>query len=118
MSEDIKSLADRIRLRQQPMSSGIKTLLTDEKKEEPKPEKKKEKKAGHVDGNIITQILSCKNEGDEMIHIRLNVKTHRKLIALLAAKVTIQKFSVFAIERMLEHPDVKAKLNEIKNNMD
>ncbi len=119
----IKSLADEIRERQQQQSikppkgntnQGNKSQKRKEgnqirKEQDPQP-----------DGNIIELILNA-GKGDElagMIHIRLPTKTYRKLIALNAAKITMQKFAVFAINKLLEHPDIKQKLKDVINDMD
>lgn len=113
----IKSLADEIRERRQQVRNRPKDI---------QPEKEKKGKdilqgqSPEPDGSIIEMILDSGN-GEKManmIHIRLPVKTYRKLIALNAAKITMQKFAVFAITRLLEHPDIKMKLKEVINDMD
>ncbi len=109
---DIKSLADEIRERQQQVRNRHKDIQS-------------EKDAGQEqitvsNGSLVEVILNSGN-GEKManmIHIRLPVKTYRKLIALNAAKITMQKFAVFAINQLLEHPAIKKKLKEVINDMD
>ncbi|MEL7585300.1 MAG: hypothetical protein AAGU19_01215 [Prolixibacteraceae bacterium] len=119
----IKSLADEIRERQQQQSRKPPKGNTNQgnKSHKRKEGKQIRKEQGpQPDGNIIELILNA-GKGEElagMIHIRLPTKTYRKLIALNAAKITMQKFAVFAINKLLEHPDIKQKLKDVINDMD
>ncbi|WP_423128541.1 hypothetical protein [Gaoshiqia sp. Z1-71] len=114
---EIKSLADEIRERQQQVREFQKDTQPG------KRDKENDVNLGlspEPDGSMIELILNSGN-GEKManmIHIRLPVKTYRKLIALNAAKITMQKFTVFAINQLLEHPDIKEKLKEVINDMD
>lgn len=108
----IKLLADEIRERQQQLRSHPKDIQTEKNDgQEGSPE---------PDGNLVELILNSGNgeKPSNMIHIRLPVKTYRKLIALNAGKITMQKFAVFAINRLLEHPDIKNTLKEVIHDMD
>ena len=119
----IKSLADEIRERQQQQSRKPPKGNTnpDDKSQKRKEGKQIPKEQDpQPDGSIIELILNA-GKGEElagMIHIRLPTKTYRKLIALNAAKITMQKFAVFAINKLLEHPDIKQKLKDVINDMD
>jgi cytochrome P450 len=119
----IKSLADEIRERQQQQSRKPPKGNTsqDDKSQKRKEGKQIRKEQDpQPDGSIIELILNAEKREElaGMIHIRLPTKTYRKLIALNAAKITMQKFAVFAINKLLEHPDIKQKLKDVINDMD
>ncbi|MGV8135967.1 MAG: hypothetical protein AB2L20_12190 [Mangrovibacterium sp.] len=115
---NIKSLADQIRERQQQSAAK----LSKENRQKEAVAKKATQKIQHPESgrSIIEQILES-GKGQEMagmIHIRLPIKVYRKLITLNAAKITMQKFTLFAIKALLEHPEIKTKLKDVINDMD
>lgn len=115
---NIKSLADQIRERQQKSAAKL-SQGNKQKKAEAKKANQGIQHPG-TDQSIIEQILES-GKGEEMagmIHIRLPTKVYRKLIALNAAKITMQKFTLFAIKALLEHPEIKMKLKDVINDMD
>lgn len=138
MSDSLKSLADRIREQQRSggASAPADTVEADKNKTietntivEPKNERKevvKEKKTRKkkevvkvTDGDLVSQIKSFTfDDAESMIHLRISPSMHRKLIALNAAKISTQKFGVFAILQLLEHPDIKEILKKMRNDLD
>lgn len=108
----IKSLAEQIRQRQQQASAAV-------KKKEPERNPIRSPKP-MISGEFAEQIRQC-GQGEElgqMVHIRLSGKDYRKLITLGAARLSTQKMALFAIRQLLEQDEIKQLLKQLINELD
>lgn len=108
----IKSLAEQIRQRQQiPRSNTQNKQLSTEVDGDKSPV---------FNSALIEQIRDC-GKGEifsQMVHIRLSGKDYRKLITLGAAKISAQKFTLYALRQLLEQDDVKQLLKTLIDDLD
>ncbi|MBW8323677.1 MAG: hypothetical protein K0M50_02830 [Prolixibacteraceae bacterium] len=133
MAIDIKTLADSLTKKPpianaeiQQIKEQVKPYAVDapiSKKEnliakKRKEEKKEESKHPVVNG-IINQILDFNNYSEaNSVNIRLNEKARKQLALLSFCKISNQKFVAFAVEKLLENPEIQSKLKQIKNEME
>lgn len=92
-------------------------------KEEPKQKKTRKKKQAITidkDGDIIQQIRSIEIDDSTAasMHIRFPVQIHSKLLALKMKKVSAQKFTIFALMRLMEEPEIKDTIKQILNDLE
>ena len=94
-----------------------------EKKEVTKERKQRKKtntNASAIGSEIINQIRNIEIDDTTAasIHIRFPANLHSKLLAMKMAKVTAQKFTVFAVMRLMDDPEIKDAIKKILNDLE
>ncbi len=77
---------------------------------------RKVRKNNDLFGQISTYPKAGKD--DPMVHVRLPKKTHRTLLALNAAGISIQQFVLFAIEGLMVNTEIKQHIKQILHDLE